>query len=336
MKKMMTLVLATTILIAGLYWRSPYRARAARPTVVLRSVQSSAVQDTVTLYGKVSEMDRQQYYADGAATVLRCYVQEGQRVAKGDPLVKLKRIQQPEEQAAVEAAALQSMLTLLQEGQLEAAQENLQTFSLQPKQSRGEEVYTLYSNGNGTVMKLSVAEGETVSRLFSCVEVSDLSKLEILATADESAVGKLRENQSCSIRIPAFSLSGVAGSVRKIQPYASQVGLLTGKPSAKTTVCISLAQPTAALKPGYSATVRVTTQVRQDVLLAPYICIGQDENDREYAFVIRDQKLHKRYISTGLELEDSVEICSGVVEGELLVQDPDQYIEGTEVYYEMD
>lgn len=335
MKKVMTLMLATAVLIAGLYWQSPYRARAARPTVTLRPVQSSAVQDTVTLYGKVSEMDRRQYYADGAATVLRCYVQEGQRVAKGDPLIKLQRIQQPEEQAAVDAAALQTVLTLLQEGQLEAAEESLQTFSPQPEQSGSEKVYTLYSEGNGTVMKLSAVEGEPVSRLFPCVEVSDLSQLEILAAADETAVGKLRENQSCSIRIPAFSLSGLPGSVRRIQPYARQTGLFTGNSSAETTVSIALAQPTAALKPGYSATVRVTTQVRQDVLLAPYACVGQDEANREYVFVIRDQKLQKRYISTGLELEDSVEICSGAAEGDLLVLDPDQYAEGTEVRYEM-
>ena len=102
------------------------------------------------------------------------------------------------------------------------------------------------------------------------MEVSDLSQLEILAAVDETAVGKLRENQSCSIRIPAFSLSGLPGSVRRIQPYARQTGLFTGNSSAETTVSIALAQPTAALKPGYSATVRVTTQVRQDVLLAPY------------------------------------------------------------------
>ena len=52
--------------------------------------------------------------------------------------------------------------------------------------------------------------------------------------------------------------------------------------------------------------------------------------------MIRDRKLQKRYISTGLELEDSVEICSGAAEGDLLVLDPDQYAEGTEVLYEMD
>ena len=228
------------------------------------------------------------------------------------------------------------MLTLLQEGQLEAAEESLQTFSPQPEQSGSEKVYTLYSEGNGTIMKLSAAEGEPVSRLFPCVEVSDLSQLEILAAADETAVGKLRENQSCSIRIPAFFLSGLPGSVRRIQPYARQTGLFTGNSSAETTVSIALAQPPAALKPGYSATVRVTTQVRQDVLLAPYACVGQDEANREYVFVIRDQKLQKRYISTGLELEDSVEICSGAAEGDLLVLDPDQYAEGMEVRYEMD
>lgn len=335
MKKAIAAILITALMIGGFYWVSPYRAQKQRPTVRLCAAQVSSVQDTVTLYGTVKEKCRRQYYSSGAAEVLRCYVKEGDSVKKGDPLLKLRKLEDVQAQSAADAAALQSVLELLQAGELDAAEESLEAFSMQ-SQTTVEEVYTIYSDLDGTVMSVRAAEGESISQLLSCVEISDLTQLEIQATADESTVGKLRENQSCTIRIPAFSLSGLSGSVRSIQPYATQVGWFTGSSAAETTVCIDLHQSIAALRPGYSATVRVTTQVLPEVLLVPYACIGQDEDNREYVFTVSEHKLCKHLVSTGLELEDSVEVCGGITQDALLVLDPDQYEEGMEVFYEMD
>lgn len=336
MKKVIVAILITAFTIGGFYWASPYRAQKQRPTVSLCSVQVSSVQDTVTLYGTVTEKCRRQYYSSGSAEVLRCYVQEGDAVKKGDPLLKLRKINDVQAQSAADAAALQSVLALLQAGELDAAEESLEAFSAQPQQTPKGEVYTIYSDIDGTVMTVRAREGESVSQLLSCVEVSDLTQLEIQATADENTVGKLRENQSCTIRIPAFSLSGLSGSVRSIQPYAKQAGLFTGSSTAETTVCIDLPQSIAALKPGYSATVRVTTQVLPQVLLAPYACIGQDADNQEYVLTVSEHRLCKHRIRTGLETEDAVEICSGIGQDALLVLYPDQYEEGMEVFYEMD
>lgn len=336
MKKILAAMAATAAMIVGLYYCSPYRTQSLRPVVSLRSMQVSTVQDTVTLYGTVVEKNRRQYYSEGAAEVLRCYVQEGQQVHRGDPLIKLRRIDDVQAQATVDASALQSVISLLKAGDLDGAEESLQAFAAQPMVGSGEQVYTLYSDMDGTVMRVSGRPGESISRLFPCVEISDLTQLEIQATADESTVGHLQEQQSCTIRIPAFSLSGLSGSIDRIQPYARQSGSFLGNAAAETTVCISLSSASPLLKPGYSATVRVITQVLPQVQLAPYTCVGQDENQQEYVFTIEDGRLKKHFVSTGLELEDSVELCSGVSPDALLVEYPDQYEEGTAVIYEME
>ena len=55
----------------------------------------------------------------------------------------------------------------------------------------------------------------------------------------------------------------------------------------------------------------------------PYESVGQDEDNREYALVAAEGVLEKRYITTGIELSDGVEVVEGL-DGEELVAVPQE------------
>jgi hypothetical protein len=74
----------------------------------------------------------------------------------------------------------------------------------------------------------------------------------------------------------------------------------------------------------------VTRTVGRAVTL-PYEAIGQDENNREYLYVIQEGRAVKRLIVTGRELSDCVEILAGATDGEPVILNPDDVRHGQRV-----
>ena len=74
------------------------------------------------------------------------------------------------------------------------------------------------------------------------------------------------------------------------------------------------------LENGLTVTSTVLIADRQQLLTIPYKAIGQDENG-EYVYRIENGRALKSYIVTGQELEDAVEVQSGLELGASIVED---------------
>lgn len=334
--KKITVIVLTVLVIVGMYRGSPYREERNRQTVSVVQPTVSDIHDTLTLHGIVKDRNRKKEYAKGTSKVLDVYVSEGEMVTSGQNLMKLQCISDPQREAQAAAETLQSVLLLLESGKLEEAEEVLTEISAEKTYyEKSGEVYYLKSKAAGTIMK-AAKKGTTVSSLMPCIEISDLKDLEIVANADENNIGKINEGMTCIIQIPAFSVRGFEGSISAVMPYAHQTGFLTGTTVNETEIHILPNSQSAMIRPGYSAKVRVITEEKENALLIPFSCVGQDEMGNEYVYILENGTSVKRNIITGIELEETVEILDGIHENDILIMNPEEIMEGEKVKVALD
>lgn len=291
------------------------------------------IYDTVTLYGTIKEDCRKNLYAQGNAEVEKVFVKSGDMVKKGDPLMQLKPMDQDE---------AQQNNTLYEDAERWAAQiaengvsdtdslrSDMQTAfrkvsAQQNTESDSMEAYQLYSPMDGMVVYVSARRGETISALFPCVAVTDLNALSVHAEAAQNILSQIAEKDHCSIAVEAFGTGNYTGTITAIKPYARQTGFMSGSGEATTEVIISLYNRQQALRPGYSATIKVSVNQQNNAVLVPYEAIAQDENGKEYVLVLSGNSVYRQYVTTGSELDDTVQVISGVFPEDVLIGNPNK------------
>lgn len=81
---------------------------------------------------------------------------------------------------------------------------------------------------DGTVISRSVDVGQTVQSSFSSPELfliaGDLTRMQILASVDESDVGRVREGQSARFTVQAYPDEAFSGTVRQLRLQANKIG----------------------------------------------------------------------------------------------------------------
>jgi len=139
--------------------------------------------------------------------------------------------------------------------------------------------------------------------------VSD--NVEIHITVEESRLAALRPGQSVTLELPAYPGVAFSGRVTSIAP--------TGDPRAHTfDVTVVPNGSDDRLRPGMFADVEVTVAEKSDALLVPRDAVVQ-QGDRSVVYVAADGRASARRVELGLQNENSVEILSGIEEGEQVV-----------------
>jgi len=322
----------SALVIFGMFWASPRRSTPPRTVQVTRP-EVSDITDSVTVRGQVAELRHADLFADGLSVVESLHVGEGQRVGKDTLLMTLRRTDDAQLRSQARYADLETAAQTLIAAEPEQWESVLQAMAqeqLQPEDS-GARRYGLYSPMAGTVMKVAVKAGDSVSSVFPCIEISDLTALCIRAQADENAVKKLAVGQKCAVSVPALTETKLAGHVRSVSPYAQQTASLLGSGARETEVEIALDGENTALRPGYSATARVTTDSCRNAVLVPFDAIAQDADNREYVMVLRGGRARKQTVVVRYELEDSADVTAGVAPDDLLILNPGALRDGERV-----
>jgi HlyD family secretion protein len=109
--------------------------------------------------------------------------------------------------------------------------------------------------------------------------IADLSVFEVEVDVDETEVAKVRPDQPAEIRVDAFADSVFAGTVVEIGNSALVVGQGTENYTTSFRVKVRFAQTEAAIRPGMSATVDITTAREPEALLIPYAAVVTREFD---------------------------------------------------------
>jgi len=121
---------------------------------------------------------------------------------------------------------------------------------------------------DGVVLDRTVDEGQTVAASLSAPQLfliaEDLSKMEILASVDESDIGKILEGQAVEFTVQAYPDSTFLGTVDQVRLQST-----TQENVVNYVVSIAVPNPEDRLLPGMTATVEFIVAESKDVLRVP-------------------------------------------------------------------
>src|SRR5712691_2060711 len=211
---------------------------------------------------------------------------------------------------------------------------------------------TIYAPMAGRVTRLAVEQGETaVPGTFNkdaatLLTISDMTVLETRVKVDETDVARISIGDSAVIQIDAFPDTTFIGRVTKISNSSVKGAALTqsADQAVDYEVTIQLVNAPAETRPDFSATAKVVTDMRKNVMSVPIIALTVRENedlakgdtavglgrpkptkdvgkkDVEGVFVVgTDNKVTFRPVKVGVAGEKHFEVLSGLKEGEKIV-----------------
>ena len=213
---------------------------------------------------------------------------------------------------------------------------------------------TILAPMSGRVTRLAVEQGETaVPGTFNkdaatLLTIADMSVLETKVKVDETDVARVEVGDSAIVQIDAFPDTTFLGRVTKISNSsvkATASGQSSSDQAVDYEVTIQLVNPPKDTRPDFSATAKVVTDARTNVLSIPIIALTVRENEKlentdtsaialgrsgntkqvgkkdvEGVFIVgTDNKVTFRPVKVGIAGEKYFEVLTGLKEGERIV-----------------
>ncbi|MFL5343614.1 MAG: efflux RND transporter periplasmic adaptor subunit [Hyalangium sp.] len=235
--------------------------------------------------------------------------EQGARVTKGQPL----------------AAISSDELLLLQRELLQARQwggdtagpirERLRLLGISPSdisalEAAGEpqQALTLHSPVSGYVTALAVAQGDRVEPARQLFEVTDLSRVWVMAEVYERDIAQVRKGLPVQLRLEAYPGELFSGRIDSVYP--------TLNPQTRTLpLRVAFANPDGRLKPGLFGTVEVELPSSEGLTVPTEAVI--DTGEHRYVFVeVKAGRFEPRAVQVGVRAGGRVQVLSGLTEGE--------------------
>ncbi|MBS0316737.1 MAG: efflux RND transporter periplasmic adaptor subunit [Proteobacteria bacterium] len=340
--RMVALLLAGTL--AACHQSPREAAPPAPPPLATLAVQPIPVQREQTWDGVVEAVDATTIAAQTNARVEQLAVDVGDRVAKGDVLLRLTDVEQrsarrgaaaavasaqaayDEAQANWKRASELSQRGLIARAQLDQAlaRRDSTRAALDAAQaglrSAGEQAgYTVVrAPFDGVVTRRFVQVGEAVQSgpptPQPLIAMASLAALRVDVVVPQSAVAAIRQSQSAAVLPDAADAAPVRAGKVTVFPYADPV-------SHSFRVRVELPGGTSGLYPGM--TVKVAFPVGSgDRLLVPESALIQRSEVSGVYVVGADHSVLLRQLRVGQRHGDEVEVLSGLAAGERIAIDP--------------
>ncbi len=212
------------------------------------------------------------------------------------------------EEARLQVRMARERLGLLEEGRVPSEGGDVETvirapidgFILEQTVEIGDPVVPLTTFQEGTV-------------LMTMAEMDDLL---FRGTVDEIDVGRLREGMEATIEVGALPESGVTGTLETIS--------LKGKEEEQATrfplEIVLEAREETLLRAGYSANAEIVIERREGVVTIPERLVDTSGEDPRVTLLLPDGTTEERVIDTGLSDGITVEVVSGLEEGDRVVE----------------
>jgi HlyD family secretion protein len=212
------------------------------------------------------------------------------------------------------------------EGQLRQAQDDLNKT-------------TIVAPISGTVADLKKEAGEiAIGSQFQedvIMKIAQLGSMEAVVNVDENDINSVKLGQKAEIAVDAALGEKITGVVSEIASSANVAAAGATTQKTEFEVKIAITSDTSKLRPGMTASADIVTATEPKAIGVPIQSVtvrtpeqlGKDAKNFkagkdgfvEMVFVIVDGKAVAKPVTTGIQSDDSIEIKSGVAEGEQVV-----------------
>lgn len=300
-------------------------------------VQKGEVVDIVSATGTIFARHDVLVSSQAAGTIIEVFVEVGDRVKKGAPLLQIDpelkhlALDQAEAsllqaKAAFEKAAkdfernkklhqtndISEYIFESARLQKESAQATYLTAQANVKMARRHLADTrITSPVDGLVAARIIELGGAVTPGAPVAKVVDISQVKVKFGVAENDVIKIAQGQAAEISVDSYGQLKFSGKVSSVGPQADL--------STRTfPVEVLVENRDYRLKAGMIAKVELSTQTNEDVLLLPKSALLERAN-QTIIFIIKDGTAQKRTPELGLESGGLIEILEGAEAGEEVV-----------------
>jgi membrane fusion protein (multidrug efflux system) len=291
--------------------------------VVVSLVRVGTVIDRTESIGTVRAANSVTVTAKVTGIVTAIRFTEGQRVREGEVLLEMEggalRAEVDQARALFDDARSQlQRARQLQPGQSIAAQ-RLETLEALTRQAEGRlrqaqarlEELRLSAPFSGRVGLRQVSQGALLQPGTAVTTLDDISKVRVEFAVPEVFLARLRAGSTVEARSAAYGDRRFTGTVAVVDTRIDT--------TTRTVRVISeFENPDEALLPGLFMTVELVLSRRDDALLVREEALDP-LGDRNFVYVVRDNRARRVEVRLGQRLEGEVEILAGVAANEPVV-----------------
>ena len=293
---------------------------------------------TVSGSGNIDISNERNLAFSSGGKIDKIYVNEGDKVSKGNMLVKL-------DTSTLELALIQTKAGLVQarvahdemeynlnqlrdvlhasservklaESAVAAAKEQVEAAERAVAEAqKALDEASITAPFDGVVAAIFVDEGDIVAPAIPVVHFADLSSLELIAEIDEIDIAEVKLDQKTIIEVdalPTLELEGKIKSISQLPKVAAGVVLYEVK--------IGFEVPSNfELKAGMSASVDIIINEKNNILLVPDRAITKDSQGNPVVKIKVNEEIEERPVTTGISDGLQTEILEGLNEGEVVV-----------------
>ncbi len=178
--------------------------------------------------------------------------------------------------------------------------------------------YVIYADIEGIVTEIHTFEGDIPSPGMLIIEIQDPTEKVVLVDFMVEDARSIKPNMEAEIQDWNLDVDIDGLKVDKVYPKAFVTLSELGVEENRQTVEIGLSKSADALAFSLEVETKVMVESPREVLLVPAGAVFQ-KNSKQYVKVLEDREVVEREISTGIEVDGSIEVKDGVKEGELVI-----------------
>lgn len=172
---------------------------------------------------------------------------------------------------------------------------------------------------SGVIISKDMEVGQSTMPGQPVVKLARIGKVKVNVAVPESEISEIRSGEIAKIDVPAINgnFNGVV----------AEIGIAANPISHTYDVKILVDNPAGKLMPGMVAKVVFDNSERSTtVMTLPGRCVGIDERNRKFVWVVENSKAHRRYVECGRPLDDGVEILSGLSKQDSIIIEGQQKV----------
>jgi HlyD family secretion protein len=287
---------ATTL--GGVLWFHHRADAETTPSYRLGTVERADIKSTVSATGTLGAVRTVEVGTQVSGQIAALYVDFNSRVTKGQLIARIDPILQEQAVADAQAGLARSEAVVTQtqleyerskklhdqqiatDAEFNVAQSNyaqaragLTSARINLQRAKQNLSYTnIYSPIDGVVVERAMDVGQTVAASLSApklfVIANDLARMQILASVDESDIGKIEAGQPVTFSVQSFPNRQFTGSVEQVRLNST-----TNNNVVSYTAVVSVSNEDGKLLPGMTASVKLVTASADSVLTVPSLAL---------------------------------------------------------------
>ncbi len=263
-------------------------------TVDTVRLEPRAVEQKITCTGVVETAEKQSISLDVTCIIKEVLVEEGQTVEAGTPLVRVDK----------EASRLAGLTGQGGDALTLAAMAE-----------------TITADKAGVVLAVNAKAGQPLEAGTPCVVVAPRSALQVRIAIKQKDLRTLEEGMPAQVSGDGFRRGSYEGALTEISATAHTAG--SGETVVEGVVSLDEGQADDSLRLGLTAKAAVVVSANEAALVVPYDAVREDDQGKEFVYVLEDGFARRRELQVAEELSTGVLLADEALAGAEIITDPD-------------